>query len=99
MVFHQFERLIGQEVNPKTVFMNQTEKQLQALGFSADEAEQLAWLENHQSRGKWFGLAAGLVFLYFTNPFLKGLQKKVPQLLYQPQAVWMIRGSVLLAFS
>jgi hypothetical protein len=46
MVFHQIERALGSSSYLTSRVTVRTQHELQALGFSAEEAEQLAWIED-----------------------------------------------------
>lgn len=71
MVFHFFERIFGNNGDPKSFFSDRRYSQLVILtniiylkfylfskveeGFSEEEAKNLAWLYTHQTSGKIIG--------------------------------------------
>ena len=95
MVLNLIDRAIGHDGDVKYYLKDHSAEQLVQLGFSQEEAHQLAWLENQSSKGFYYGLCLGATSLYFLNPFLNKAAKSIPYLANSPNLTFVVKAGVL----
>lgn len=97
MVYHLFERIF----NPENFKINGTTARVNTLvseGFSTEEAEEIAWLQNHQTRGKIIGIGAGLFSVYACSSYFSYFKRYFPSLKYWSGAKFLAQAFTVYAF-
>ncbi|KRX10297.1 hypothetical protein PPERSA_09681 [Pseudocohnilembus persalinus] len=81
-------------LNPYTYVqgMGAQQRQLVAEGFSAEEAENLTWLQNHRNRGKYWGLGVGIFTVYTCEKYItNACRMHVPLFYYNKSLSVLLR--------
>ncbi|KAL4445552.1 hypothetical protein ABPG74_004626 [Tetrahymena malaccensis] len=97
MVYHLFERIFNPD-NFKLSGEAARVRTLIAEGFSKEEAEQVAWLQNHQVNGKILGLFTGGFALYCCNSYFHYFERYFPRLRYQPFTKFLAQATTVYFF-
>jgi hypothetical protein len=97
MVFHLFERTFGTYGDLRTWYKDNDYEALVQKGFSEEEAKNLAWFNQKQNKGKYWGIVAGLWICYCAQPTFRKLATSFPRFKYQPYWINISRIGIVYA--